>query len=164
MALDLQSQGKLTYLCRSPAISLGMMVLGVFLSGCGGPTHPPTHAVSGIIRVGGSPVADAIVSFVPSSGQSPANGQTDDSGHFTLTSFLRGDGAMEGSYAVTIMKFEKGESTPVADVSDENYDPNVVSRPPRNLLDKKYANAQTSGLTATVVAGQENSFEFDLKK
>lgn len=154
-----QSYGLLS--CRSWG---GFVLLCSLLCGCGGPNHPPTHAVSGIIRDGGEPLADAIVSFISSSVQSPANGQTDESGRFTLTTFARGDGAMEGSYAVTIMKFEKADSPAVADISDDNYDPNIVSRPPRNLLSKKYANAQTSGLTATVVAGQENSFEFDLEK
>ncbi len=71
---------------------------------------------------------------------------------------------MEGSYGVTLMKFEKTAGAEVADVDDDNYDPNAVSKPPQNLVNGKYSNAETSGFTATVIAGQENSFEFDLEK
>ena len=63
--------------------------------------------------VDGQPIADAIVSFLPDDGQNPANGSTDASGRYELTSFTRGDGAMEGSFRVTIVKYEKeGEDKP----------------------------------------------------
>ena len=78
-----------------------------------GRQHPPTHAVTGVVTVDGQPVKDAIVSFLPANGQYPANGTTDASGRYELTSFTRGDGAMEGSFRVTIVKYEKeGEDKP----------------------------------------------------
>ena len=136
-------------------------LLAMLLCGCGGPKNPPTFPLSGI---DGKPLTEATVSFIPSDGQSPANGTTDGSGRFTLTTFSQGDGAMQGNYRVTVMKFEKAEGAEVADTSDDNYDPNAVSKPPQNRVNKKYASAQTSGLTATVLAGPENSFEFNLEK
>lgn len=164
MAIDFRAESALASIRPRHPVWRGAVLLVVLLCGCGGPKHPPTYAVQGVVSVGGKPLPDATVSFIPSSGQSPANGRTDASGRFTLTTFAPGDGAMEGSYGVAIMKFEKIEAGSAVDVSDANYDPNAVSSPPRNLLSKKYASPQTSGLTATVVSGQENSFEFDLEK
>ena len=157
-------------------------ILGL-ASGCSrGRQYPPTHSVSGVVTVDGQPVADAIVSFLPDNGQYPANGSTDASGRYNLTSFTRGDGAMEGSFRVTIVKYEKeGEDNatgsaekPVAEEAEseetgnEGYVPAgmVVSQydtGPKNLLPNHYADQQKTPLTAAVGA-EENSIDFDLSK
>ena len=152
-------------------------------SGCSrGRQYPPTHSVSGVVTVEGQPVAEAIVSFLPDDGQNPANGVTDASGRYELTSFTRGDGAMEGSFRVTIVKYEKeGEDKPAVsaekpaaaeaeseETGNEDYVPAgmVVSQydtGPKNLLPKQYADQQKTPLTAAVRA-EENSIDFDLSK
>ena len=156
-------------------------ILGL-ASGCSrGRQYPPTHSVSGVVTVEGQPVADAIVSFLPDDGQNPANGSTDASGRYELTSFTRGDGAMEGSFRVTIVKYEKeGEDKPAAsaekpaaeaeseETGNEDYVPAgmVVSQydtGPKNLLPKQYADQQKTPLTATV-SPEENSIDFNLSK
>ena len=154
----------------------------VLASGCSrGRQYPPTHSVSGVVRVEGQPVVDAIVSFLPENGQYPANGRTDASGRYELTSFTRGDGAMEGSFRVTIVKYEEetedkpavsGEK-PAAEAEseetgNEGYVPSgmVVSEydtGPKNLLPKQYADQQKTSLTATVRADQ-NTIDFDLSE
>ncbi len=157
-------------------------ILGL-ASGCSrGRQYPPTHSVTGVVTVEGQPVADAIVSFLPDDGQNPANGSTDASGRYELTSFTRGDGAMEGSFRVTIVKYEKeGEDKsavsvekPVAEEAEsgetgnESYVPAgmVASKydaGPKNLLPKQYADQQKTPLTAAV-RPEENSIDFDLSK
>lgn len=156
-------------------------ILGL-ASGCSrGRQYPPTHSVSGVVTVEGQPVADAIVSFLPDDGQNPANGSTDASGRYELTSFTRGDGAMEGSFRVTIVKYEKevegkpavSAEKPIAEsdseeTGNEDYVPAgmVVSQydtGPKNSLPKQYADQQKTPLTATVRA-EENSIDFDLSK
>ena len=136
-------------------------------SGCSrGRQYPPTHSVSGVVTIDGQPIADAIVSFLPDDGQNPANGSTDASGRYELTSFTRGDGAMEGSFRVTIVKYEKeGEDKPAVsaeepaaeaeseETGNEDYVPAgmVVSQydtGPKNLLPKQYAAPQATPLTA----------------
>ena len=157
-------------------------ILGL-ASGCSrGRQYPPTHSVSGVVTVEGQPVADAIVSFLPDNGQNPANGSTDASGRYELTSFTRGDGAMEGSFRVTIVKYEKEfEGKPVVsaekpaaaeveseETGNEGYVPAgmVVSQydtGPKNLLPKQYADQQETPLTAAV-RPEENSIDFNLSK
>ena len=135
-----------------------------------------------MVTIDGQPIADAIVSFLPDDGQNPANGSTDASGRYELTSFTRGDGAMEGSFRVTIVKYEKeGEDKPAAsaekpaaeeaeseETGNEGYVPAgmVVSQydtGPKNLLPKQYADQQKTPLTAAV-SPEENSIDFNLSK
>ena len=156
-------------------------ILGM-VSGCSrGRQYPPTHSVSGVVTVDGQTVADAIVSFLPDNGQYPANGSTDASGRYELTSFTRGDGAMEGSFRVTIVKYEKESGGKPVDRADkpvtegsgsetgnEGYVPAgmVVSQYDtglKNLLPKQYADQQETPLTAAVHTDQ-NSIDFDLSK
>ena len=73
-----------------------------------GPQHPPTQGVTGLVSVDGQACYRCNCPFLPANGQYPANGTTDASGRYELTSFTRGDGAMEGSFRVTIVKYEKG--------------------------------------------------------
>ena len=135
-----------------------------------------------MVTIDGQPIADAIVSFLPDDGQNPANGSTDASGRYELTSFTRGDGAMEGSFRVTIVKYEKeGEDKPAVsaekpaaaeaeteETGNEDYVPAgmVVSQfdtGPKNLLPKQYADQQETPLTAAV-RPEENSIDFNLSK
>jgi hypothetical protein len=160
---------------------LAACILGL-ASGCSrGRQYPPTHSVSGVVTFEGQPVADALVSFLPVDGQNPANGSTDASGRYELTSFTRGDGAMEGSFRVTIVKYEKeAEDKPAVsaekpaaeaeseETGNEGYVPAgmVVSQydeGPKNLLPKQYADQQKTPLTAAVRADQ-NVIDFDLSK
>ena len=163
----------------------GLLLVACLLSlvpGCSrGRQHPPTHAVTGLVTVDGQPVKDAIVSFLPANGQYPANGTTDASGRYELTSFTRGDGAMEGSFRVTIVKYEKeGEDKPAVsaeepaaeaeseETGNEDYVPAgmVVSQydtGPKNLLPKQYADQQETPLTAAV-RSEENLIDFNLSK
>jgi hypothetical protein len=146
-------------------LTLSLVVLAGML-GCGGgvPKRPPTHAVSGVVTLGGKPLADAVVTFRPRGGQQPANGRTDAAGGYSMATFSAGDGAMAGEYAVAIMKYEA--PAPVTASTDENsyVPPNGQLPAPKNVLDKKYADTKSSGLTATVVAGPGNTINFELKK
>jgi len=124
--------------------------------------------VTGQITENGKPVADVDVAFRPDntvSGQKPANGKTDSQGRYTLTTFSFGDGAMAGSYRVTLSKFDiaAGDS---ADIDSDDYVPPDASRsvkPPKNQLPKNLSDPETSGLTATIdPAAEENVFDFSI--
>ena len=84
------------------------------------------------------PVAGAQVMFNVEGGR-PAQGTTDTSGKFTLTSFEAGDGAPPGKYKVTVVKQVK------TDASDPY-------SPTKNELPERYASATTSPLDIEVKA------------
>jgi hypothetical protein len=144
------------------ALSVVCLVSLWILPGCGGasrPTNrPETVPASGTVTYQGKPVAGATVTFVADSPASArgAVARTDESGQFKLTTFDAGDGAIPGNYRVTVAKMD---ATAVA----ENLDPTVPPPPPpKSVLPEKFADPNTSGLTAEVKQDGENKFPFDL--
>lgn len=72
------------------------------LAGCAGGRKPTK--VEGTVTLDGKPVSGATVSFLPLDvGGRPANGRTDQDGHFRLTTIEPGDGALPGEYKVSVM-------------------------------------------------------------
>jgi len=142
----------------------------LIVGGCGPKsTRPPTHKVSGVVTLGGRPLEAAVVTFRPTANQQPANGITNAEGRYALTTFSRGDGAMAGAFQVTVVKYgrpdqnSKAGSSGSASDGEENYVPVMGPTPePKNILPRKYADASSSGISAEVQAGQENTFDFVL--
>lgn len=137
------------------------LVVGVstWFAGCGGGPGdaPETVAAKGTVTVDGAPIAGLSVAFIPASGKL-ATGLTDEQGNFTLSTNEPGDGAVVGSYSVSITRVpdEVTEAMPGMDGYKEPEPPPFA---------KKYTDPQTSGLTATVDADpSKNVFKFDLEK
>jgi len=132
----------------------------VAAGGCKPATNrPATAPVSGVVTLQGSPVAGATVSFQAVDGSRSSVAITDVSGRYELTTFVRGDGAVPGDYHVAITKItQEAVGTPAG----EKYEPPTGPIPePKNELPPKYANADKSGLAATVTTGK-NTADFDL--
>jgi len=116
--------------------------------------------VSGTVTYKGSLVAGATVTFSPASEKGyAAVGTTDAQGRFTLRSPGGGEGAVPGSYKVTVFKTE-GQSG-AGDVQQAKIDageaPKLVEH-----LPVKYKSTETTTLTAEVQAGEKNEFKFEL--
>ena len=137
--------------------------------GCGGPKWPPTYKSSGSVTLDGTPVERATVTFYPLDGQKPANGTTDASGVFELTSFNAGDGATPGLFGVAIQKFPAIEieaipgGRPFDESNNTDEGPALGSeKDAESELPEKYGNREESGLSATVTTDGENVFNFEL--
>lgn len=127
----------------------------ILLAGCGGP-GVDTGSVKGKVTVAGQPVKGILVNFTPEAGGRPATGVTDEAGNFTLSTFSSGDGAIPGKHKVSFSFATSGEPPP----SDA---PATEAPPPP--FNTKYANGETSGITADVAAGKTNQLEpWDLEK
>lgn len=138
------------------------VAIGV-ISGCengdeGAVNRPATHPVTGIVLMDGEPVADADVSF-RSAGTDPvaATGKTGADGKFTLTSFVGGDGAVEGSHTVTVVKVIYTPGDPTYDCEcHENYGEEVpleAQEKEEYVVPEKYMDFETSGIEVTVAVG-----------
>lgn len=142
-----------------------LMLVLLTVSGCGGsddPDRPEVAPAGGVVNHQGEPVAEATVNFHPQQdGGHAAYGKTDAGGRFRLQTFAVDDGAVPGDYRVTVHKNEA--PPPAPGEFDPDYDPEYVAPAPKSLLPDKYGNPATSGLTAKVVAGQDNEFPLELK-
>ena len=133
---------------RRSVCALAVVVLAA--AGC---TQSETVAVTGTVTMKGQPVDKAEVMFNPKRGRL-ASGVTDAAGHFALSTAKPGDGAMPGEYTVTLGEF---------------YPPDQPPKPPPgggflpSRFPIKYADPNTSPLTATIERGKKNDFQFEVK-
>ena len=148
-------------------MKLLLVSLVAFAVGCGGSMGPPPVPVSGKVTLG------ATVTFLSTTGGRSASGKTGSDGSFKLSTINTDDGARPGEYNVTIAKIESKLAGKETDVEKgeygENYDAmmmgaasNDMSKVQKNTLPDKYASPTESGLSRTVVKGEENNFLFDL--
>jgi hypothetical protein len=116
------------------------------IAGCGSQhaDHPPVFPVSGQVTWNGQPLPNALLVLHPKGAADaraiPARGQTDQHGHFRLTTYETGDGAPVGEYTVTVAYHQL-----VA--TGSGYEPGP------NLLPPKYASPETTDLTVRVAQG-----------
>jgi hypothetical protein len=136
-----------------------VILFGAILAGCdSSPAGPETVAVTGTVTFRGSPVEGANVIFQPldeSDSTLASQAVTDRNGRFELTTHVGAGkfkpGIVPGKYAVTITKLD------TASISS-------TAAPPKNMLPQKYANSNTSGLTANVSSAESNGFNFSLSE
>ena len=111
---------------------LGVVALmGLFTAGgCERDARPVP--MEGVLTFEGKPLAKARVQFTPVACGRPAFGLTDDEGRFRLTTYEAGDGALPGSYKVTVTHYlETREGAPQAPRSEKAPEPAQASVPKR---------------------------------
>ena len=139
-------------------LSVTLLVI-VAATGCGG-GGPQTHSVSGKVTFKGNPVAQAQVGFVPTDGTGeakPAQGQTDASGNYSLTTYLgpgdNASGAMAGKFKVTVTKgLPQGKPITYEELAKF-----------KSEIPEVYADTVNTPLTAEVSASGSNHFDFVLE-
>ena len=119
------------------------------LHGCG-PDGPALHPAAGTVTFDdGSPVAGAVVEFLPDGGGPAARGRTDAEGRFALATGGV-PGAVAGGHRVGIARTVSMDGMP----GHARHMGAAKTVPPT------MASPATSGLTETVTAGGTNEFSF----
>ena len=159
-----------------------VLVAMCFAAGCGPKGKGlKTEYVEGIITLNGAPLEGASVQFSPadafSTNPAPgqpemANGLTDKSGKYTLSS-INGDvgkGAVAGEYRVLVTKIkattaELDESGKPVDGKGFGRDAagNAITTIQEDLIPVIYRDRKKSPLSYTVVPGKNLKVDFDLK-
>ena len=108
----------------------------------------------GTVTLDGEPIGNVSVAFTPESGR-PAAGATDAAGHFELSTFDAGDGAVLGKHKVVL-------SENVSDTAPAPDDPNFGKwKRPKPRFSKIYSDPQRTPFTAEVIDG-DNEFQFEM--
>lgn len=137
--------------------------LAVF-SGCSADSdkRPKRVPVTGTITYNGNPLPNAAIGFIPSgAGANAATGSTNGSGKYTLTTFTTNDGAIPGKYEISISAVIDENRNPDGTQIYSDEDPRW--KPPKSSIPVRYNDPKKSELTAEVVAGKANLFDFSLK-
>lgn len=150
-------------------VALVMVGSSLALAGCGGPARPAMAPASGTVMFQGKPLEGADVVFMNEASPRNASGKTDAQGKFRLTTYDSFDGAILGEYRVTVAKTQVNEAmTGNVDDPSAGYGAAMNAAASgqvetKNELPAKFANVETSGLTAKVTKEGPNEFTFDLK-
>ncbi len=161
-----------------------LLLLGGVLTavlGCGQREAVKLFPVSGKVTFRGEPAANALVVFHDKRPRDELRNlpipraRTDDDGSFRLSSYETNDGAPAGEYRVTVILPESAlpsaEAAPPRDATNSTdnaraeelvIDPEAAGNP-RDRLEDRYSDPETSGLEA-LVAEHENilpSFELN---
>lgn len=149
---------------QPPALLLSIVLcLGTVFLGCSDKSMLP---VEGTITLDGEPLEGAAISFVPVEGGRPCTGQTDAEGHFTLASYVAGDGVPPGEYKVTVIKLDarrQAEAAPVEEGTEESEQVmGSIEQSAKFLTPMKYASPATTDLKIEVTDGME-PVQIDLK-
>jgi hypothetical protein len=149
---------------------LALAIITVFTVGCGETLK--TEPVSGTVTLDGSPVEKAMISFMPKDkniGLS-ATGLTDAEGKYTLTAIdttaVHGAGTLPGEYMIAVIKTEVSEFVSQEEADEKGIAATDSGGGPSTggettyLVPKKYSEFPTSGLTYTVVEGDN---KYDIK-
>lgn len=131
------------------AIFAMWFVSGMLLVTCGcGSDRIPTYPVRGtVVFSDGSPVRTGIVEFSSENHDLTATGTIQPDGSFVLGTYDINDGAVAGIHSVIVLQMIINDGT-VVHTKDHG-----------QPLDSKFASYESSGLKASVVAGQENALE-----
>jgi len=145
------------------------LALGVGLMGCnaGGPAGPTLFPVTGVLTVGGQPVADVNVQLIPvelTENAVYSAGKTDASGKFSVVAGNGNPGAAKGKYKVVLSKVAAaapGDNLSPEQVkkATEEYKKATGDKPPGQPgentaslpFPKDYAKAETSPKEVDVV-------------
>jgi hypothetical protein len=126
----------------------------VALSAVGCNSRVPTYRIHGkVIYKGGQPFTDAMIVFETAKPPyTRAMMPLDNKGEFVVDTGALGSGVEAGESRVYIARTPGSGSGPAAEAAF------------KKKIDEKYTNPDTSGLTITVVANQDNDFTIEVTK
>ncbi|MEW4455919.1 carboxypeptidase-like regulatory domain-containing protein [Bremerella sp. JC817] len=140
---------------------LAALMLVALIGGCGSKKddkwtrgRPPVYRAFGTVTYQGNPVADAVVTFQPTSAEGGKGGSalTDSRGYFEARTFESGDGLTEGTHRVAISKVQLVDAQ--GNIVTEIREP--IGLREKNLVPKKYSDFKKSEIEVTINADGAN--------
>ncbi|MDB5334643.1 MAG: carboxypeptidase regulatory-like protein [Planctomycetaceae bacterium] len=139
-----------------------LLFMAAVSAGCGSSDAdgPPMGQVTGKVTYQEKPVVGANIVFLPTTRETPAGAAvTDSAGKYTLSISGHQQGAVTGSYQVSITLHAPYDG-PVKEGENPEYAKEIYRG--KSLIPEKYGSPTTSKLTADVEPGR-NTFDFALQ-
>lgn len=137
-----------------------------FAAGCGkSGDQPELTPVTGVVTLGGKPLADAKLTFHLTGASAPgfaaSFGTTDQTGKYQLTS--RGKpGAVAGVFKVTISRIVSASGAAVKPDEGMDLQQLAMQGQAKESLPAEYSDFEKSKLTMTVEPGKTDGYDFNL--
>jgi len=156
--------------CRSFASRVAAVITGaslVIVVGCGDSSGlSRRYPVYGTVNYKGAPVPHGRITFTPTKAEERRIATGDiENGAYSLTTAIPDDGALPGSYKVSVEAVEVDTAPMKAITKGQFHHDATFGKAVKNakqLVPAKYKLAETSGLTAEVKE-QSNKYDFDLR-
>jgi hypothetical protein len=154
--------------CAPHAIK-ALSTAALLLAGCGDDTGlSKRYPVTGNVTYKGAPLAKGNINFIPTSNAATDRAATGpiENGRYALTTATLNDGALPGTYTVTITSTEADYTQVKANMKGGSGHQDDVLRATRNaksLIPENYGFPDQSGLKAEVKA-RSNTVDFALKE
>ena len=133
---------------------LWILIAALTICGCGGGKYPTYRAGGRVTFADGKPLTTGWISFRALDSENvTARGQIQPDGTFELTTFTRGDGAVEGRHQALVM----------AQVYRNEREAPQGTPPPPPLIDTRFSSFESSGLEFTVTnVPEQNQFNIQV--
>lgn len=115
-------------------------------------SSPEKYSVQGVVTYDGAAVPTGLVTFVPNRTGPRVSGAIGSDGRYQVT-------APAGAYKIAVIAIEE---TVAPSVTEENWKDSFASVNPRRYVPEIYADAETSGLTCTVEAASDNTYDISI--
>jgi hypothetical protein len=140
------------------------------IGGCGDDSGlDKRFPISGNVKVNGAPLEKGTITFNPTTPEGRAATGSIENGRYSLTTVTPNDGALPGSYKVTVVakEIQEADAAKIKEIAkggQAHHDATFAkaNKNAKSLVPSKYSLADTSGLTADVKAAS-SSTDFDLK-
>ena len=134
------------------------------LAGCNNKLIPGGVEARGVVLLDGEPLEGATVIFSPQGSGRSANAMTNQLGEFSLGTIEPADGVLPGEYQVAIIKSIVDEKRITVDplAVQEKTGQFPPSPPNINIVPRKFANPEKSGLSATIADDGTTDLKFEL--
>jgi len=155
---------------RTCSLRLAVAIVGmgaVLIVGCGDTTGlEKRYPVSGKVTYQGKPLEKGRINFIPTQDTGRAAAGEIEDGEYSLTTAEPGDGAIPGSYKVTILAIDVDTSKmkEIAKGGQFHHDAAFAKavKTAKKMVPAKYQLPETSGLSAEVKPQTNSGVNFDL--
>lgn len=153
LPLGWQGHRVVTTAVRRLAMTFAVAVTTTLCIGCSSSDQIEAYRVAGVVSCDGNAVPTGQVTFLPKGSGQPVSSGIGPDGTYAVI-------APPGNYKVTVIAIP---DAPMGGLNKDNWLKAFDARSPKPLVPSNYGNADTSPISYTVAASEENEFDISIR-